>query len=90
MLTKYFVVEHHGQFISRFCYDVTLLVGDLNAARLFPTFESAHETAQVMSQRLGVHPVEFKVRSVYADLDIPYPKITMSARYTDREAGAEK
>ena len=87
MLTKYFVVEHHGQFISRFCYDVTLLVEDLSSARLFATVESARETAQVMSLRLGVHPAELKVRSVHTDLDIPHPKITTSARCTDRWPG---
>ena len=82
MTTKHYVVEHHGQFISRFCYDVTLPVGDLSSARLFRTAESARETAQFMSLRLGVHPAEFKVRSVYADLDIPHAKISTSARYT--------
>jgi len=80
MLTRHYVVEHHGQFISRFCYDVTLMVEDLSSARLFPTVESARETAQVMSLRLGVHPAELKVRGVHADLDIPHPKITTSAR----------
>jgi hypothetical protein len=80
--TKYFVVEFKGQFISRFCDDRTFLVEDLGSARLFPTVESARETAQLMSLRLRVRPSEFKVHSVYADLDIPYPKITMSGRYT--------
>jgi len=80
MTTKHYVVEHNGQFISRFCYDVTLLVEDLSSARLFPTVESAREISQVMSLRLGVHPAELKVRSVRADLGIPYPKISMSAR----------
>jgi len=82
MTTKHYVVEHHGQFISRYYYDVTLLVEDLSCARLFPTAESARETAQFMSLRLGVHPAEFKVRSVYADLDIPHAKISTSARST--------
>jgi hypothetical protein len=36
MISKYYVIEHHGQFISRFCYDVTLLVEDLSSARLLP------------------------------------------------------
>lgn len=80
MITKHFVVEHHGQFISRFSYDVTVLVEDLSSARLFPTVESARESAQVMSLWLGVHPAELKVRSVHADLDIPDPKITTLAR----------
>lgn len=70
MSTKQYVVEHHGRFISRFCYDVTLLTEDLSSARLFPTVESAHETVQFMSLRLGVHPADLKVRNVYADLDI--------------------
>ena len=87
MLTKHFVVEHHGQFISRFCYDVTLLVGDLSSARLFPTVAAAREAVQVVSQRLAVHPAELKVRSVHADLDTPHPKITMSSRCTDRAPG---
>jgi hypothetical protein len=82
MTTKHYVVEHHGHFISRFCYDVTLLVEDLSSARLFPTVQSARETAQFMSLRLGVHPAELKVRSVYAELDIPHPKITTSAHCT--------
>lgn len=80
MVTKHYVVEHNGQFISRFCYDVTLLVEDLSSARLFPTVESAREIAQVMSLRLGVHPSGFIVRGVHTDLDIPYPRISMSAR----------
>jgi len=80
MLAKHFVVEYHGQFISRFCNDVTVLVGDLSSARLFPTVESARETAQAMSLRLGVHPAELKVRRVYADLHIPHAIITTSAR----------
>jgi len=80
MITKHYVVERHGQFISRFCYDVTLLVEDLSSARLFPTAQSARETAQFMSLWLGVHPAELKVRSVYAALDMPHPKITMSAK----------
>ena len=80
MTTKYYVIEHNGQFISRFCYDVTLVVEDLSSARLFRTVESAREIAQVMSLRLGVHPAGFKVRGVHADLDIPYPRISMSAR----------
>jgi hypothetical protein len=79
MLAKHYVIEHHGQFISRFCYDVTLLVEDLSSARLFPTVAAARETVQVMSQRLGVHPAVFKVRSVQTDLDLPHPTITMSA-----------
>jgi len=79
MTTKQYVVEHHGHFISRFCYDVTLLVEDLSSARLFPTVQSARETAQFMSMRLGVHPAELKVRGVFAELDIPLPRITMSA-----------
>ena len=79
MVTKHYVVEYIGQFISRFCYDVTLLVEDLSSARLFPMVESAREIAQVMSLRLGVHPAGFKVRGVHADLDIPYPRISMSA-----------
>ena len=79
MTTKYYVIEHNGQFISRFCYDVTLLVEDLSSARLFPTVESAREIAQVMSLRLGVHPAGFKVCGVHADLDT-YPRISMSAR----------
>jgi hypothetical protein len=89
MITEHYVVEHKGQFISRFCYDVTLL-NDLSSARLFPTVESARETAQVMSLRLGVHPAELKVRSVHADLDIPHPRITTSARCanTHRKAPA--
>ena len=85
MITKHFVIEHHGQFISRFCYDVTLLVEDLGSARLFSTVESARETAQVTSLRLRVHPAELKVRSVHADLDIAHPKITMPARGTDED-----
>ena len=81
MTTKYYVIEHNGQFISRFCYDMTLLVEDLEAPPdYFPLVESAREIAQVMSLRLGVHPAEFKVRGVHADLDIPYPRISMSAR----------
>jgi hypothetical protein len=87
MTTKQFVVEYHGQFISRFCHDVTLLVEDLSSARLFPTVESARETARVMSLWLGVHPAEFKVHSVHADLGTPHPKITTSAHCTDREGG---
>jgi hypothetical protein len=89
MITRYFVVEHHGQFISRFCNDVTLLIGDLSSARLFPTVESARETAQVTSLRLGVHPAELKVRGVHADLDTPHQKITISTRcpYPDLGAG---
>lgn len=82
MTAKHYVVKHHGQFISRYCYDVTLLVEDLSSARLFRTAESARETAQFMSLRLGVRPAEFKVRSVYADLGIPHAKISTSARYT--------
>ncbi len=85
MITKHFVIEHHGQFISRFCYDVTLLVEDLSSARLFSTVESARETAQVTSLRLRVHPAELIVRSVQADLDIPHPRITISARRTDED-----
>ncbi len=85
MITKHFVIERHGQFISRFCYDVTLLVENLSSARLFSTVESARETAQVTSLRLGVHLAELKVRSVHADLDIPHPRITMSARRTDED-----
>ena len=82
MTSKHYVVEHHGHFISRFCYDVTLLVEDLSSARLFPTVQSARETAQFMSLRLGVHPSELKVCSVYAELDIPHPRITTSAHCT--------
>jgi hypothetical protein len=74
------ISKHHGQFISRFCYDLTLLAEDLSFARLFPTVAVARETVHVMSQRLGVRPVGFKVRSVHANLDIPYPTITLSAR----------
>jgi hypothetical protein len=40
MTTKYYVIEHNGQFISRFCYDVTLVVEDLSSARLFRTVGS--------------------------------------------------
>jgi hypothetical protein len=82
MISKHCVIEHHGQFISRFCYDVTLLVEDLSSARLFPTVAAARETVQIMSQRLGVHPAGFKVRGVYADLDLQHPTITMTARCT--------
>jgi len=82
MLTKHFVVEHRGQFISRFCHDVTPLVGDLSAARLFSTAKSARETAQVMSLRLGVHPAQLRIRSVHADLNLPHPRVTTSARCT--------
>ena len=60
MTTKYYIIEHNGQFISRFCYDVTLVVEDLSSARLFRTVESAREMAQVMSRRLGVHPRDSK------------------------------
>jgi hypothetical protein len=88
MIMEYFVVEYHGQFISRFCYDVTFFVEDLSSARLFPTVESAREAAQGMGLRLGGHPAELKVRSVHADLDIPHPKITTSARCTDPGAGS--
>ena len=79
MTTKYYIIEHNGQFISRFCYDVTLVVEDLSSARLFRTVESAREMAQVMSRRLGVHPAGFQVRGVHADLDIPYPRISTLA-----------
>jgi hypothetical protein len=82
MIRKHYVIEHHGQFISRFCYDVTLLVEDLSSARLFRTVAAARETVQVMSHWLGVHPAGLKVRSVHADLDLPRPTITMSARCT--------
>jgi hypothetical protein len=82
MTTKHHVVEHHGHFISRFYYDVALLVEDLSSARLFPTVQPARETAQFMSLRLGFHPSELKVRSVYAALDIPHPRITTSAHCT--------
>lgn len=85
VITKHFVIELHGQFVSRFCYDVTLLVEDLSSARLFSTVESARETAQVTSLRLSVHPAELKVYSVHTDLDIPHPRITMSARRTDED-----
>jgi hypothetical protein len=44
MTTRYYVIEHSGQFISRFCYDVTLLVEDLSSARL--TSMSAEEAIQ--------------------------------------------
>jgi hypothetical protein len=80
MISKHYVIEHHGQFISRFCYDVTLLIGDLSSARLFPTVAAARETIQVTTRTLGVHPAAFKVRSVHADLDLPHPTITMSSR----------
>ena len=82
MITKHYVIEHHGQFICRFYYGVTLLNEDLSSARLFPTVNSAREIAQIISRRLGIHPAEFKVRSVHADLDIAHPRITMSARCT--------
>ena len=49
MTTKHYAVEHHGHFISRFYDDVTLLVEDLSSARLFPTVQSARETAQFFS-----------------------------------------
>ncbi len=87
MITKHYF-EHNGQFISRFCYDVTFFVEDLGSARLFPTIESARETARVMSRKLGVHPAELKVRSVHADLDMPHPKITVSSCSTDRKLGS--
>ena len=70
-----FVLEHRGQFVSRYQFDCVLL-GELSSARLFHNLHAAKKTVNDIAPSLGTHPSEFRIRRVLCDNSTPFTKIT--------------